>query len=459
MEKKLRMNYKQNNRILRTIMRLFFLFIAGSLCITHATSLFGQKPLTLGDAVKIGLEQNHDIKISILKAKSVGEAHISEMQANRLPSLKLFASYTRLSDIGQTAIALPFPGIPPISFVTYYPNNYVLRLSLSQPIFTGFRLSNLQSSAEHTSAAAQEDVKTDQRGVVFTIKQQYWNLYKLQKTLEAVNKNLDEANAHLTDVRSKLTKGVALPNDTLKTQVQVSTSELRKIQTQKDIRVAMAALMNTLGLPLDEEITLSTSPDENESSAQPITTLIDRAKSHRSELTALNERIEAANANVRVARAGYYPQISAGGNFYYSDPNQRYFPAQNVFKATWDASLNLSWDIWTWNVAGLQAEQIEYTVEQLKETKKQLDDAISLEVTQNYLSQQTSLDQIRVAKLSITQAAENLRVVKVQYEKGIANTTDVIDAETLALQADVNYATAVADANVASAQLEKSVGE
>jgi outer membrane protein TolC len=440
-------------------MRLIFLCFATCICSIVAKPSFAQKSLTLDDAVRIGLEQNHDIKISILKAKSVGEAHVSEMGANRLPSLKLFASYTRLSDIGQTAISVPIPGIPPIAFTTYFPNNYLLRLSLVQPIFTGFRLLNLQSAAEHTSAAAQADTKTDQRNVIFTIKQQYWYLYKLQKTLDAVNKNLEEANTHLVDVRSKLTYGLVLANDTLKMQVQVSNSELRKIQMQKDIRISMASLMNTLGLPLDEQVTLQTAPDENPASPASVGTLVEKAKSHRSELAALGERIEATNSNARVARAANYPQLSAGGNFYYSDPNQRYFPAQNVFKATWDASLNLSWDIWTWNVAGLQAEQIEYTVEQLKETKKQMEDAISLEVTQNYLTQQISLDQIRVAKLSVTQAAENLRVVKIQYEKGVANTTDVIDAETLSLQAEVSLATAVADASIASAQLEKSVGE
>ncbi len=451
-------NYKINHMV-RNFMRLIFLSIVCCVSCFFSVSAFAQKPLSLDDAVRIGLEQNHDIKISILKAKSVGDAHIDEMEANRLPSLKLFASYTRLSDIGQTAISVPIPGIPPIAFTTYYPNNYLLRLSLTQPIFTGFRLSNLQSAAEHTSAAAKADTKTDQRNVIFTIKEQYWSLYKLQKTLEAVNKNLDESNAHLADVRNKLADGLVLANDTLKTQVQVSNSQLRKIQTEKDIRIAMAALMNTLGLPLDEQISLQTSPGENMPSPQSADVLIEKAKGHRSELTALNERIEASNSNARVARSAYYPQISAGGNFYYADPNSRYFPAQNVFKATWDASLNLSWDIWTWNVAGLQAEQIEYTVEQLKETKKQLEDAISLEVTQNYLTQQTSLDQIRVAKLSVSQAAENLRIIKIQYEKGVANTTDVIDAETLALQAEINLAVAVADANIASAQLEKSVGE
>ncbi|MFI5263294.1 MAG: TolC family protein [Candidatus Kapaibacterium sp.] len=418
-----------------------------------------QTSLSLSDAVRIGLEQNHDIKISILKAKSVGEAHVSEMQANRLPSLKLFATYTRLSDIGQTAISVPLPGIPPIAFTTYFPNNYSVKLSLLQPVFTGFRLLNLQHVAEHFSAAAEADVKTDQGKVIFAIKQQYWTLFKLQKTLEAIEKSLTESNAHLSDVRSKLADGTALPSDTLKTQVQVSNNELRKIQTEKDIRVAMASLMNTLGLPLDEKVILASAPEENIPPLKPLYDILKEASINRSELTALDERVEAAKANIKVMRSPLFPQVTVGGNLYYANPNPRYFPAQDAFKTTWDASVNLSWELWTWNSTGLQVEQAEYVAGQLEETKKQLEDAISLEVTQNYLTEQTSLEQIRVAKLSVTQTEENLRVIKMQYTKGVATTTDVIGAETLEQQAEVNLATAIADANIVIAQLEKSVGK
>jgi outer membrane protein TolC len=131
----------------------------------------------------------------------------------------------------------------------------------------------------------------------------------------------------------------------------------------------------------------------------------------------------------------------------------------NAFKTTWDASVNLSWDIWTWNIAGLQAEQAEYNMQQLEETKKQTEDAIALEVTQNYLALQTAYAQITVSKLSVTQAKENLRVVNLQYSKGVATSLDVIDAETSALQSDINVVTAISDANVATAQLAKSIGE
>ncbi|HET7152356.1 MAG TPA: TolC family protein, partial [Candidatus Kapabacteria bacterium] len=60
---------------------------------------------------------------------------------------------------------------------------------------------------------------------------------------------------------------------------------------------------------------------------------------------------------------------------------------------------------------------------------------------------------------SMDQATENLRVVKEQFSKGVVTNTDVLDAETLLMQAQVNYFSAVADGNVAAARLQESIGK
>jgi outer membrane protein len=454
MKKNSNMRSRKKNNIKKI---LFVLYVLCDLYVL-LPGAFAQRQLSLQDAIKIGLEQNHDIKIAIFKSEAVGESKVNELVANRLPSLKLNAYYLRLSDIGQPAITIP--NFPPIVIPTYFVNNYSLKFSLFAPIFNEVKRQEIHA-AEHTANAAQADVKTSQSGVTFQIKQQYWNLYKLQRTLEAVNKNLEEARAHLEDVRSKLKEGTVLPNDTLRMMVQVSTAELRKIQTEKDIRVAMAALMSTIGLPLHEQVTIDSKPDGYlfPFISTSLSELIEKAKKNRPELGAISERINAANSNIRMARSGYYPQVAIAGNFYYQDPNQRYFPAQNVFKATWDASINLNWDLWTWNAAGFQADEAEYTMEQLQETKKQMEDAIALEVTQTYYTRLTAAEAIHTAHIASEQAQENSRVISVQYSKGVANTTDVIDAEAALLQARVNLAEAETDASIAEAQLEKSLGE
>ena len=442
-------------------MRHTFSFVLPAcLVLSFDSSVLAQQPLAIADAIAIGMEKNSDVKIAMLKAESVGDARISEMEANRLPSLKFSAGYTRLSNIGIPVFPISIPGlnIPPIQFPTYFLDNYSTKLSLSQPIFTGFRLSSQMKAAEHTSEAAKQDVQAAKTDLAFSIQQEYWQLYKYQQTLSAEIADSEEANSHVADVQHDYASGTALQADVLKSQVQVSNIELQIMQTRNAIKVTMAQLMNTLGLPLTTLVELTTTPDSQPPPDQQLSALITKAQAKRAELKAADERIEAQRNAISVAQAGYYPQVSVTGDVYYANPNSRYFPAVQTWNSTWDASVNLSWDLWTWNTPGHQSEEAQYELEQLQETRAQAEQNIALDVTQNYLAQQTSFAQIRVAKLSVEQAAENLRVVKLQWAQGEATNTDVLDAEMLSMQSQVNYYSAIADANVATAKLLASVG-
>src|SRR5882762_9099028 len=140
------MRSKKKNKFTKIF---FVLWVAFDLYILLPDA-FAQRQLSLQDAIKIGLEQNHDIKIAIFKAEAVGEARVNELQANRLPSLKLNAYYLRLSDIGKPEITIP--NFQPIIIPTYFVNNYSLKLSLFAPIFNEARRQEVHS-AEHTANA------------------------------------------------------------------------------------------------------------------------------------------------------------------------------------------------------------------------------------------------------------------------------------------------------------------
>ena len=85
-------------------------------------------------------------------------------------------------------------------------------------------------------------------------------------------------------------------------------------------------------------------------------------------------------------------------------------------------------------------------------------DSIALEVKQNYLNMLTAEKNINVAAKSIEQAEENLRMSEERYKYQVATATDVLDAVTLLAQARTNYFSALADFNIAKAQLERAMG-
>jgi Outer membrane efflux protein. len=63
-----------------------------------------------------------------------------------------------------------------------------------------------------------------------------------------------------------------------------------------------------------------------------------------------------------------------------------------------------------------------------------------------------------VTETAIDSAEENFRLNEARYKEQVATTTDVMDAQTLLTQAQINYYNALSDYNIARAQLERAMG-
>ena len=88
-----------------------------------------------------------------------------------------------------------------------------------------------------------------------------------------------------------------------------------------------------------------------------------------------------------------------------------------------------------------------------------LKDAVTLEVTQNYLSVKQNKMKIDISEMGVKQAQENMRITSERFKQGIVTSSDVIDAEVALLQAKTSYTNSLVDYELAKAKLNKSLGE
>jgi outer membrane protein TolC len=84
---------------------------------------------------------------------------------------------------------------------------------------------------------------------------------------------------------------------------------------------------------------------------------------------------------------------------------------------------------------------------------------IALEVRQRWLDLQTAIHKIEAVRKATTQADENLRVARDRYQHQVGTNTEVLDAETLRLQAYVNFYTSSYEAVLAELRLRRAVGD
>jgi outer membrane protein TolC len=411
--------------------------------------------LTLDESIQVGLQNSELIHSSKMKV-NYAEARLSEINTNRLPSLKLNASYTRLSEIEPYILTTPFGSFDLVPSIF---NNYNIKLSLQQPLFTGFKLLSSSDIAEYNYEAQKQNYTKDEQQLVLDIKNAYWNLFKVIKVKSAVDENIDLINAHLTDIKNFFDQGLATKNDVLKVQVQLAEAQLRQIDAKNNVELARSSLNNIIGLPLSTNTSVQSDVSITEEPVPDLDQLIKEAMENRPELKAMDFQLKAGESGITLAQSNWYPQIYLTGNYYYSRPNQRIFPAEDKFKGTWDVGVGLSWDIWNWLSTSDQTKEAEAQYEQVKDSYKSLKDGITLEVTQNYLNLLKAKEKVTTADQSVHQAEENYRVTDETFKNGLILNSDLLDAEFALMQAKTNYVQSVADYELAKANLEKSIGK
>lgn len=413
--------------------------------------------LTLQESIELGLKNSKDLKILQSKLKS-SDAKVSEVNSMFLPQLKFIANYTRLSDnVPPFQVTTPFSPVP-IKISDPVLDNYNLRLSLQQPLFAGFRLMSSKKSAEYNSIVAEMDYSKEMNETAMNIHTAFWNYYRANEFRDLIEKSLHQIEKHLNDTKYFLENGLVTQNDFLKLQVQHSNTKLNLIEAENNLEVARAVFNKALGLPLESKTEIDNNEIQVQNLEYDFEELLKEAKQNREEIQSLSFRLKAAEENITSARSGWFPNVYLTGNYYYSNPNNRYQPLTDQWNDTWDVGLTLNWDIWDWGLTSSRTTQAEELSVQTQATLEKLTDNIEVEVYQSYLNLVKSKEKVEVSKLSLEQASENYRITSEKYKEQLGTSTDLIDAEVSELQAATNLTSSSIEYNIAKVRLEKAVG-
>lgn len=385
--------------------------------------------LTLEECVSIALDKS---KVLALNRSAIDQNRfkLKEISSAKLPQLKFFASYVRLSEIPVSEIKVPFAPNP-ITIQEPLFNNYQLRLNVTQPVFLGNRLTASEDAARKNIEALKSDQIANKNDEALKVISAWLNLAGAMEQLKVVTENITSLQKRLADANQMLNNGMATRNDVLKIEVQLSGVISQKIDAETAINSAKGVLNIAMGLPVDSPIEITGLQFTNDITIPPLAGMISGAKKERPEFTSLALKKEALNSNLEVARSGFYPEVSVSSNLYYANPNQRIFPMKDEFKATWDVSLNLQWNIWDWGNTSAKADQVTELIKSLGTTEAQLGDAVANEVYNNRLALVNAKDKLENLNTTLAQAEENYRVTLENFKAQAATSSDLISADTM----------------------------
>lgn len=429
---------------------IIFLLFASALITAQS------QKLTLEESLNIGIKNSKELIIAKSKTR-YADAKISETTSQMLPQLKFSAAYARLSDVPPFEVNVPFSPVP-IKIQDAILENYSLKLSLQQPLFTGFRLSSLIKAAAYNYNSTELEYDANTNDYAVKIYEAFWNFYNSEKIVELITEQLTGIKKHLADTKSFLENGLVTLNDVLKLEVQQSNIELKLIEAENNRDLARINFNRIIGLSLNADTEISATPLTPSSENFSVNDLIREAKENRKEIKSLENKVLGADEFVSAANAGWFPSLYLFGNLYYNKPNQRILPAKDEFRETWEVGVSLNWDLWNWGYTSSQSNQATELKLQTETSLAQLNDVIETEVMREFLNYNKAMKKIDVANKNVEQAKENLRLTSDKYDQQLASSSDLIDAQTYILEAETNLTTAMVSFEISKAKLDKAVG-
>ena len=162
---------------------------------------FTQK-FTLDECVSAALDKS---KVLALNNSAIEQntLKLKEISSSKLPQLKLFAAYTRLSEIPNSEIRVPFSPNP-ITIQEPLFNNYQLRLNVTQPLFLGNRLTASEEATEKSIASLKTEQIVKRNEEAIKVINAWLNLAGAMEQLKVVNENITSLQKRLDDANRLL---------------------------------------------------------------------------------------------------------------------------------------------------------------------------------------------------------------------------------------------------------------
>jgi outer membrane protein TolC len=429
------------------------------LAATASTTVSAQEApvirLSLDDATARAVAASHRLAEARARA-GVAEAAVDIRRLADQPLVGVTAAYTRTNHV--TEFVVPGPTGAPRVLYPDAPNNYLTRLGLQWPIYTGGRTDALELAARAEASAAGADVAAAEADLRLEVARAFWALVTARATVSVLDQSLVRSRAHLNDVRERLTAGLVPPNEVAAAEALESRQRMLSIEAANQRAMTSAELARLIGVDLGQAI----EPDAALELAAPPGATADalsaEARSQRHERTALQQRIEAAGLQERAALAGLRPAVAVTGGVDYGRPNPRLFPRSDTWNESWDAGISVVWSLWDGGRARAEARQAAGAATAARQRLAEFDSVLSLELRQRLLEIDSGRAAVAAAADAVRAATEARRVVGERYRAGVVTPTEVLDADVALLQAELDRTRALAGVRFAEARLARAAG-
>ncbi len=437
------------------------------------------RPLTSNEVATRA--ENTSAEVQTRRAEvDIAAAQLDAAFVGYFPRLTGNARYTRLSDIdpqllgyGVGAVGVAPNGLSPVMVpagtqlvqaplvLPVVLNNYTFQGVLAVPISDYlFRTVQNYSAAEKTRDAAEHQTRAARLKARAEGRVLYFTWARATLSRDVASQAVEQAKAHLADVKSAFDAGGASNADVMRVESQVASAEQLEARAKNLVQLLASQLRTIMheegegAFAIGEDVTT----DLVAPPLKPLGDLAADAATRRPELKALAASEIALEKQMSATKSLAYPRLDAQGEVTSANPNPRYFPPQEKFNTTWSVTAQLTWtpnDIFN---AGAAAKGLDAKRSLVEAQRRGLIDALRNEVAQAIEATENASSAQRTSVRSQSAAEESYRVRRSLFLNGRSTSVELTDAEIELTRARLDVIGARIEARIASIRYRHAMG-
>ncbi len=257
----------------------------------------------LRNLIQLALTSNRDLRVAILNVEQ-SRAQYRVTRSASFPTVDASGSYTRAS---SSAVGFPIGGGP--SSFTYEQWSASLGTTAYEVDLWG-RVRSLNRQALEKYFATAEGERTAQISLVSEVASQYYQLRQAQEQIQLAQETLEAVQESYNLNKATFEAGASNELDLRTAEGQVQTAKINLLAYQRQLALSLDALALLLGQPLPSDLPPVRSFNDTNLLAAIPPGLPSELLQRRPDILQAEHTLKAANADIGVARAAFFPAIT-----------------------------------------------------------------------------------------------------------------------------------------------------
>jgi len=413
---------------------------------------------SLEDAISFALDSNY----TALNSRRDVAAAIKkkwETTAAGLPQINASVSYNNNLKQPVTLIPGEFTGGEPGTFIPVTfgtKQNASAVATLEQLIFDGSYLVGLQAAKTFLDYTenADEKVRLEVRKGVINA---YGSVLMAEELVSIFEKNKETLDKNLSDTRKVFENGLAEEEDVEQLEITSLDIDSYLQNAQRTLVIARQMFNASLGLDIDEQVTLTQKLDELAMNNIQLDMLnqgfqleqnIDyKMASNFIEQRSLELKLEKSKALPRLSAFVNYGTQANSNEFTFLEGDQRWFQ-YSVF------GVQMNIPIFSSGLRGARTQQAKIALDQANTQMDEAKQQIKLQYDQAKSNYQFQIDQFENQKRNLSLAERIEHKNQIKFTEGLASSFDLRQAQTQLYSAQESYFRSMVNLINAKAELE-----